>query len=134
MGISEDKLKDLISIFKTVSEVKLVYLFGSQAGGEVSPLSDYDFAVYLDTKDKKRMYEIRFELFDKISRLLKTDRIDIVILNLTGSPDLKYMIIKYGRLILERVPFKVIVGPGIMNEYFDLQKLLMRYHHTEAEA
>jgi predicted nucleotidyltransferase len=126
--------KRLIFIFKSYKEIKLVYLFGSRVTGETSPMSDYDFAVYLDTKDKKRMYEIRFELFDKISRLLKTDRIDIVILNLTESPELKYMIIKYGRLILERVPFKVIVEPRIMNEYFDLQKLLMRYHHTEAEA
>jgi len=130
MGISEDKLKDLISIFKTYSEVKLVYLFGSQAGGEVSPLSDYDFAIYLDAEDKKRMYDIKLELFVRLSRALKTDRIDIVILNLTELPELKYAIVKHGRLILEVEPYKLIVEPRIMNEYFDFQTGLERYNLT----
>lgn len=78
------------------------------------------------------MYEIKFELFDKISRLLKTDKIDIVILNLTESPELKYLIIKEGRLIYEKVPFKIIVEPAILNEYFDFQIGLLRYCLTQA--
>jgi predicted nucleotidyltransferase len=125
-------LRRLNSIFKSYSEVKLVYLFGSRAACKASPLSDYDFAVYLDTKDRKRMYEIRFELFDKISRLLKTNKVDIVILNLTEAPELKYLIICEGRLIFEREPFKVIVEPNILNEYFDFQAGLLRYHLTRA--
>ena len=119
-------------IFRAYPEIKLAYLFGSRAAGKESPLSDYDFAVYLDTKDKKRMYEIKFELFDRISRLLKTDKVDIVILNLTETPELKYLIIREGRLIFEREPFKVIVEPKILNEYFDFQRLLLRYNLTEA--
>jgi len=84
-------LKKLKSIFNNYFEIKLAYLFGSMASGSGSPLSDYDFAVYLDTRDKKRMYEIKFELFDRISRLFKTDKVDIVILNLAESPELKYL-------------------------------------------
>ena len=125
-------LKKLKSIFNNYFEIKLAYLFGSMASGSGSPLSDYDFAVYLDTRDKKRMYEIKFELFDRISRLFKTDKVDIVILNLAESPELKYLIIKEGKLIFEREPFKVIVEPDILNEYFDFQSLLLRYNLTGA--
>lgn len=125
-------IKKLNSIFKSYPEIKLTYLFGTRAIYKDSLISDYDFAFYLDTKDKKRMYEIKFELFDKISRLLKTDKIDIVILNLTESPELKYQIIKEGRLIFKREPFKIIVEPAILNEYFDFQIGLLRHRLTQA--
>ncbi len=117
-------------IFKSYDEIKLVYLFGSRARQDQGTLSDYDFAVYFDTRDKKRMYDIKFRLFDRLSRLLKTDKIDIVILNLTEAPELKYLIIKEGRLIFERKPFKVIVEPEILNGYFDFQSHLLRYGLT----
>ncbi len=125
-------IKKLNTIFKAYAEIKLVYFFGTKAICKGSHMSDYDFAIYLDTKDKKRIYEIKFELFDRISRLLKTDKIDIVILNLAESPELKYNIIKEGKLILEKEPFKVIIEPHILNEYFDFQNLLLRYKLTEA--
>lgn len=126
------EINKLKSIFKSYPELKLAYLFGSRAVCKESFMSDYDFAVYLDTKDLKRIYQIRFELFDRISRLLKTDKLDIVILNLTESPELKYLIIAEGKLLFEREPFKVIVEPDILNEYFDFQSLLLRYNLTKA--
>jgi len=122
----------LNTIFKSYSEIKLVYFFGSRAVRKETTLSDYDFAVYLDVKENDRMFEIKFELFDKISRLLKTDKIDIVILNLTEEPEFKYLIIHEGKLIFRREPFKVIVEPLVLNEYFDFQKLLLRYNLTGA--
>ncbi|MDI6802123.1 MAG: nucleotidyltransferase domain-containing protein [Thermodesulfovibrionales bacterium] len=133
-GNNISELKELISIFEVYPEIKLVYLFGSRATSKYGPLSDYDFAIYFDHKDKNRIYEIKFELFDKISRLLKTDRIDVVVLNLIESPEMKYQIIKEGRLILEKEPFKVIVEPKILNEYFDFQKMLLRHKLTKATA
>jgi predicted nucleotidyltransferase len=125
---------ELISIFGSYEEIKLVYFFGSRAAKKETPLSDYDFAVYLDIRDKRRIYDIKFELFDKISRLLKTDRVDIVILNLVESPELKYQIIKEGVLIVEVEPFKVIVEPRIMTEYFDFDKHLLLYASAGADS
>jgi hypothetical protein len=58
--------------------------------------------------------------------------IDIVILNLARSPELKYQIINGGRLIYEKEPFKVLIEPRILNEYFDFQKMLLKYNLTEA--
>ncbi|MGQ9723585.1 MAG: type VII toxin-antitoxin system MntA family adenylyltransferase antitoxin [Candidatus Jordarchaeum sp.] len=124
--------KKLNSIFRTYPEIKLVYLFGSMATGSEGPLSDYDFAIYLDTKDKTRIYEIKADMIVRIGKLLKTDSIDVVILNLTDNPVLRYMIIKEGRLIYEKEPFKVILEPIILNEYFDFQKMLTKHNLTKA--
>lgn len=73
--------KKLNSIFRTYPEIKLVDLFGSMATGSEGPLSDYDFAIYLDTKDKTRIYEIKADMIVNISRLLKTDSIGVVIMS-----------------------------------------------------
>ena len=130
--MDKEQLQDLELIFRTYSAIKLVYFFGSKAAGKEGPLSDYDFAVYLDEKDKKRIFDIKFTLMDKISRLFKTDKIDIVILNLTESPELKYNIISEGQLIYESEPYRLIVEPKILNEYFDFRHLLLTYHLTKA--
>lgn len=127
----EDKnIKALIRIFKSFPQIKLVYLFGSKASNKQGPLSDYDFAFYLDEKNEKKIFNLRFKLMDKISQKLKTDKVDVVILNIAESPELKYNIIKQGKLIFEREPFKVLIEPRILSEYFDFHNLLLKYNLT----
>lgn len=128
------EIKKLISVFRKYPEIKLVYFFGSRARQEHGRLSDYDFAVYLDTMNKNRMSEIKINAIVEISRLLKTDNVDVVVLNLTDNPDLKYTIVKEGCLIYEKEPFKVLVEPRILNEYFDFNKMLIRHNLTKASA
>lgn len=126
------ELKKLKRLFEGYSEIKLVYLFGSKAEAKSGPLSDYDFAFYFDEKQCKKMLELKFILIDKISRILKTDKVDIAVLNLLESPELKYNIIKNGKLILEHEPFKVFIEPRILNEYFDFHSMLLRHNLTKA--
>lgn len=133
MAMIKEQLKKLNSIFKENPEVKLVYVFGSQTTGCHGPLSDYDFAVYLDLRDKKKIFALKFLLMDKISRALKTDKVDVVILNITESPELKFNIIKEGELIYEQEPFRVLIEPKIMMEYFDFKSMLLRYNLTKAK-
>ncbi len=132
--IKDKQNKQLQRIFQSYPEIKLAYFFGSRAKGKAGPLSDYDFAVFLDErkKDKKKMFAIRFALMDKISRLFKTDKIDVVVLNIVDSPELKYNVIKEGKIIFERDSSRVIVEPKIMNEYFDFYLMLKRYNLTKA--
>ena len=73
------------------------------------------------------MFNLRFKLRDKITRCLKTDKVDVVVLNLAESPELKYNIIKDGALIFKKEPFKVLVEPKILNEYFDFHSSLLRH-------
>jgi predicted nucleotidyltransferase len=130
MEISELR-KKLLPIFKKYKEIKLVYLFGSQATGKAGPLSDYDFAIYLDEKDKKKIFNIKLELLASISQALQTDKVDIVVLNAVDAPELKYNIIKEGKLIFERESFKLVVEPRILNEYFDFKMSLQRHNLTK---
>ena len=125
-------IKKATSIFQGHADVKLAYLFGSVATGNTGPLSDYDFAVYLDTRNAARISQIKAALFNELSQALTTDHLDIVILDAAESPELKYAIIKDGVLLLARGDFKVMVEPRILNEYFDFMHLLRRHHLTRA--
>lgn len=133
-NINVDKLK---SIFDKFSPIKLVYFFGSMASGQAGPLSDYDFAVYFDlqknsAKDKEQMFDIKFKLMDQLSRALKTDKVDVAILNLTEEPEFKYSVIKDGKLIYDQEPFRVLIEPKILNEYFDFRYFMRKYNLTKA--
>lgn len=128
--MDENKLRELRKIFDSFSEIKLVYFFGSKAAGKSGPLSDYDFAVYLEEKIRERMADIKFQLYDRLSKQLQTDKLDIVILNLSQSPELNYQIIKEGKLVFEKEPYKVLVEPVILNKYFDFKECLRRYGLT----
>lgn len=126
------EIKNIIPIFKHYPKVKLVYLFGSRANGKIGPLSDYDFAVYLDEKDLLKRFNLRLELAAKVSSKLKTDNVDLCVINDIDGPELKFNIIKDGILIFEVEPFKVLIEPRILNEYFDFHSLLLRHNLTKA--
>lgn len=125
-------LEAIRQLFNNFPVVKLAYLFGSQVKGNTGPLSDYDFALYLDEKRKKQRFNKRLELMGELSKLLGTDKIDVLILNDTESPELKYQIITEGKLIHEKEPFKVLIEPNILNEYFDFYATLKKYGLTKA--
>ena len=122
----------LNKVFHIYPQIKLVYLFGSQAKGESGPLSDYDFAIYFDEKDRKKMFDTKLELMDQLTRILGTDNVDIAILNLSEMPEFKFNVIREGQLIYEEEPFRVIVEPKILNEYFDFKLILSRYGLTKS--
>jgi predicted nucleotidyltransferase len=124
--------KSVLQVFESHPEVKLVYLFGSTASDNRGPMSDYDFAVFMGEKDKKEIARIRFQLMDELSRALGTDKIDVVMLDSAESPELKYNILQEGKLIFEREPFRVLVEPRILNEYFDFHFTLKRHGLTSA--
>lgn len=136
MKNKNDKIKKikqlLLPIFKKYPAIKLAYFFGSQVRDEAGPISDYDFAVYTNEKDKKKNFDLKLDILTKLNKVLKTDHIDLVVLNTTESPELKYNIIKEGELIYEREPYKVLVEPKILNEYFDFHTMLLKYNLTKA--
>lgn len=127
------EIDNLKSIFAKYPEVQLVYFFGSRARNDAGPLGDYDLAVFLNpAKDRKQMIDTRMTLQAEIAKLLKTDKIDLVILNLVLGLELKFNIIKEGKIIFERDAARVFVEPRILNEYFDFKALLKRYNLTKA--
>lgn len=120
----------LEKIFEKYPQVKLAYFFGSRASDVFGLMSDYDFAIYLNPFNKNNLLEIKARLLADISKYLQTDNVDLVILNTTQSPDLKYEIISKGKLIYEKEPARVIVEPAILNEYFDFNLSLKNFGLT----
>lgn len=131
MNIEEKALEKIKQILEIYPEIKLGYVFGSRVSGESGPLSDYDFAVYFDEPDVIKRHDILFGLSSEISKTLHTDLIDIVSLNDVGSQLLKFQIISEGKLILEKEPYRLIIEPRILNEYFDFRYLLKKYNLTQ---
>lgn len=125
----EKHLPDLNKLFSQYQEIKLVYLFGSQAKNQGGPLSDFDFALYFDEKAtllKKK--DIVLDLNFRLSSILKTNNIDIVILNDSLSPLLKFNIINDGKLFYEKTPYKLLVEPQIFDQYFDFKVFQKTYN------
>ena len=130
----EDSLKQrLRDCFESYPRVGLAYIFGSRANnGKVGPLSDYDFACYFDEADELKRSHLKLDLMGDLMNLLNTDVVDVVALNDEVSTELKYDVIYDGELIYEREPFKVLVDPRILNEYFDFRQSLRFYDLTKA--
>ena len=129
----DQKITDAIQeICAAHSQIKLVYLFGSRVSDSVGPLSDYDFAIYVEMRDPLQIASIKHSLQDQISRELKTDEVDIVILNDVQSPEFKYDVISKGKIIYEQEPYRIFFESRVLNEYFDFHAMLARYGLTKA--
>ncbi|MBI5347053.1 MAG: nucleotidyltransferase domain-containing protein [Candidatus Aenigmarchaeota archaeon] len=101
------------------SYIKAAYIFGSMAKKSAGPMSDIDFAFLLDNKmSKQERFRKRLVLINKISSLLKTDKIDVVIMN-DSNYRLNFEIIRTGKLIKDNEPARVAAETGIMSVYYD---------------
>jgi len=124
--------KAIQHIFQEYPQVKLGYVFGSQTTGKTGPLSDYDFAVYLEEKEAQKRFDLRLRLMSALAKELGTDKVDVLVLNDIKSPEIKYSIIKEGILLYDQEPYKVLLLPRILNEYFDFMHGLRKYGLTKA--
>jgi predicted nucleotidyltransferase len=122
------KIKELLGEYP---KIKLAYFFGSRANNKFNDNSDYDFAIYFDRETEIKMFNVRIKLMMQLASLLKNDKIDVVVLNQSTDPTLNYEIIQTGKLIYDKDPFRVIVEPKILNEYFDYCIGLKKYNLTK---
>ena len=80
-------------------DISLTYLFGSFASEKERKLSDVDIAVLL--KEGIEPLEKQLNLLSEITFILKTDEVDLVILN-RAPISLQYTIISEGKLLVNR--------------------------------
>ena len=109
--------------------VAAAYLFGSRARGHVGAESDTDLAILVfpsEAESFSLQTELRIEA--EISLLLKTDRVDVVILNRCPLP-LAYKVIAEGKLLYEAEP---IANMDFVEEtlirYFDFSPTLQEFY------
>jgi predicted nucleotidyltransferase len=89
----------LPSALANFPEIKLVYLFGSQVTGQIGPMSDYDLAISYESQEDSLSIQSRFQY--EMSKLLQTDRVDVVLLN-RAPIDLAFNIISGGVLLFQK--------------------------------
>ncbi|MFA5000973.1 MAG: nucleotidyltransferase domain-containing protein [Candidatus Paceibacterota bacterium] len=118
-------------LFKKYPAIKLAYLFGSRANDTAGPTSDYDFAIYLEGLNGLAGADLRLKLQTELAQMVGSDQVDLVFLDRDVAPELKYEIIKNGRLLYEIEPARLIVEPRILNEYFDFREILRHYQLTK---
>ena len=79
-------------------------LIGSQARGQVAPLSDIDLGVWCDPGlDAAARLRLRLDLAAAAARAVGTEEIDLVLLN-GATPLFRHRAVRDGRRLLERDP------------------------------
>lgn len=85
-------------------ELAAVYLFGSHARGTATGMSDIDIALLLRSSvDASRRFQLRLGYIARIQEILRTERVDVVILD-QAPLHLAYEIVSHGVLLLDRDP------------------------------
>jgi len=113
----ENLLSEASAYLKSRSDIDFAYLFGSFGRGKPLPLSDVDIAIYL--KEPVDVQEKRMEILGVLVDLLKTDEIDLVILN-RAPLTLRKKVLDSKKVIVDNNPFLRHQYESLtMREYFD---------------
>lgn len=100
--LHEMEIRTLKKIFHNQNgRILFAYLFGSRARGTYSNNSDMDIAVYLKPQHSMQFFDIKTQLYLEISRALKINDIDIVVLNQSKNIMLMDSIIRNGKVLYE---------------------------------
>lgn len=112
-----DLLPEAFEYLRSEEDILFAYLFGSLVDGKAGPLSDVDIAVYL--AEKVSFAEKKLVLLGNLADILKTDEIDLVVLN-KAPLTLKMKILENKRIIVDKVPFLRHRYESLtLREYFD---------------
>ena len=90
-------LRSFFSATKTKPRIDLAYIFGSRAAGAEGPISDFDIAVLYS---ESQPTILRYELAHELKTVLKTDLVDLVVLN-KAQIELRYAVIASGIVAYE---------------------------------
>lgn len=113
-------LPDVREYLNKHPKVVFAYLFGGIARGKVFPLSDVDIAIY--TADRTDIVQEKLEILGKLNELLRTDEVDLVVLNTAPLP-LAARIIKNKIILADKMPFaRHAFESLIIREYFDFSR------------
>jgi len=115
----DDVVGKLAGFFTRRDGVLLAFLFGSFAGGRVTPKSDIDVAVLFEELPAPEML---LNINSELSLLFKND-LDLVVLN-GASPILKMQVLKHGIpvFVLDRKYYTQFYTDTV-NQYDDLKRI-----------
>lgn len=116
----EDDLSSLKKFFGKQKQVRLAYLYGSAAIGNMGKLSDIDLAVYVDDSlSKEERFNLQLSLISGITGIMKTDKVDLAIMN-DAPLSLRYEIIKANHpLYVRDEGERIDIEHHILSRYLD---------------
>jgi len=118
--------KNLEPYFRRHFEIDCAYVFGSVAKRRTNSLSDIDIAVLISPANiKERAYHYGYKacLVTDMMKLLKTSRVDLVILN-SAPVLLQHRVVCTGRLIYSRNEKKrIALQTAAINKHNDRRYL-----------
>ncbi len=105
--------------------VRFAYLWGSRARGCAGPRSDYDIAVEMGRGSRR--LEAFLDLSADLSRVLRTDDVDVTLLD-DANLEVRFLVQHTGRLLFDAVPdVRMEFERVARREYWDESFRLRRY-------
>ena len=105
----------MTDLFLRDPDIVFAYLFGGLARDKKGGLSDVDLAVYVKNSERLNF----LSLFGKISQILGTDEIDLVVLN-SAPISLAGRILRNKKILIDKDPFlRHRYESRILREFFD---------------
>ena len=116
-------------VFRKDPRIAAAYLFGSRATGDAGAESDTDLAILISPGDAEHFSledELRIEA--ELSLVLRTDKVDVVLLNRSALP-LAFKVIAEGKLLYEVEPIATMdFVERTLVQYFDFVPTLQDYY------
>ena len=104
-----------------VPEIKLIYLFGSQAVDRVNEESDLDIAVFVENQDEVSVRKLLVK-FNQVG--INPINLDLSVVDLNSSPLFLLQIIKKGKCLYKRKEtLQASIEGKIMQRYYDTQHM-----------
>jgi predicted nucleotidyltransferase len=124
--MTTDKLRMLLKN-KLISEEKVcfAYLFGSQARQDAGKLCDIDIAIYLDHSVDAFRY--RLCLMEAIMKIVKNDKVDIIILN-NATLLMRHQVVKNGVVLKDDKRLRLDFETQVLRGYHDTEYLRNTQH------
>lgn len=117
--------KKIIELAKKF-HLRYIYLFGSQARGNIKPLSDYDFAVKFNNRKKNHLKE-RLRLMSALTDILQEEKIDVIDIE-DADLLLNFNIIKDGKMLYAKNKAEQVFDKfRVMQKYLDRQYYIDRH-------
>jgi predicted nucleotidyltransferase len=124
MMMTAAQISALRAALEKYPHVLFAYLFGSQATGNVTPMSDVDIAVYFDDDlGSTEQFNLQLHLIGVCCQVLQRNDVELAVLN-DEDIVLRYEVLNTGKLIFcrneeARIEFFV----RSIREYFDTEPL-----------
>lgn len=128
-----DLASRLTAVLSTLPQVELAYLFGSHAGGRAREESDIDLAIQVSPAAAADARATLAGLFDRLGRVVPSDRLDLVLLN--DAPSLlRHRILATGRLLVERSAVaRVRFATRTIRDYQDMRSRREFFYHERVK-